>query len=202
MARTVRPDGGRHGSGMLYLTQDMSAILAEAESETKDRSLSKSIYFSPTALTFVRRMLENGGTIITDTMLISNGIDRTVLKGRNVQVRCFIDEPRVTELAEQRKVTRAEVAADFALSEPGMKLMVYGSAPAGIQRVMNRRAVEPLNEVCILAGATGFAGSIQLKERLVEGEITSIVLRGKKGGIPTTIALANAILHQIAGNMK
>ena len=58
---------------MPYMTQEMTSILAEIERETNDASLSQSIYFSPTALTHIKRLIEMGGTIITDTTLVENG---------------------------------------------------------------------------------------------------------------------------------
>ena len=55
-------------------------------------------------------------------------------------------------------------------------------------------------DVCVLAASTGFASVVQLKERLIDSDLTSIVVRGKKGGIPVTITILNAILREIAKN--
>ena len=113
---------------------------------------------------------------------------------------CFIDDPHVVYLAEQRHVTRAEVAVDYGLAVAGSKLMVVGSAPAAINRIISRRQHEPLSDVCVLAAPTGFASVVQMKERLMDSDLTSIVVRGKKGGVQTTAALLNAILREIAEN--
>ena len=58
MIRRTQGEGNRHGAGMPYLTQEMASILAEIERETNDSSLSQSIYFSPTALTHIKRLIE------------------------------------------------------------------------------------------------------------------------------------------------
>ena len=113
---------------------------------------------------------------------------------------CFIDDPQVVQLAEQRRVTRAEVAVDYGLAVPGPKLMVVGSAPAAINRMIIRRQHEPMSDVCVLAASAGFASAVQIKERLMDSDLTSIVVRGKKGGIPATISIVNAILREIAKN--
>ncbi len=170
------------------------------EAETKDAALSQSIYFGPTALTHIRRVLEMGGSIITDTTLVANDIDHRLLGDSKASIICFIDDPQVVALAEQRHVTRAEVAVDYGLAVPGPKLMVVGSAPAAINRIILRRQHEPLSEVCVLAAPTGFASVVQLKERLMDSDLTSIVIRGKKGGVPATVSLMNAILREIAEN--
>ena len=200
MIRRTQGEGNRHGIGIPYLTQEMSSILAEIERETGDPSLAQSIYFSPTALTHIKRLLDMGGTIVTDTTLVANGIDAGLMGSRGAKIACFIDEPQVITLAEQRRVTRAEVAVDYGLALAGPKLMVVGSAPAAINRMIRRRQHEPMSDVCVLAASTGFASAVQLKEKLIDSDLTSIVVRGKKGGIPATISILNSILREIAKN--
>lgn len=188
----------RHSDSTMYIPGEVTGLLANVGRAIGDSTLEQSVYFSPTALTHIRRMIQNGGTIITDTQLTASEIDRSAIAGKNVAIKCFIDSPKVTELARARGITRAEIAADYALAEPGAKLLVYGSAPAGLQHVLQLRQLKPFNEVCLLAGPTGFAGSIQLKERLTESDMTCIVIRGRKGGIPTTVSVLNALLNHVA----
>lgn len=200
--RRASGEGNRHRVGIPYLNQEMSAILSETEKETNDHALAQSIYFSPTALTHIKRLIEMGGSIITDTTLVANDIDRSLLGRNGAQVLCFIDDPQVVSLAEQRRITRAEIAVDYGLAVPGPKLMVVGSAPAAINRMIIRRQYEPMSDVCILAASTGFASVVQLKERLMDSDLTSIIVRGKKGGIPATVTILNNILREIAKNSQ
>jgi len=188
---------GRHRVGIPYLHQEMSNILAAVEQETGDLALAQSIYFSPTALTHIKRLVDMGGSIITDTMLVASDIHEELLGNKGAKVLCFIDDPQVVMLAEQRRVTRAEVAVDYGLAVPGPKLMVVGSAPSAINRLIQRRQREPMSDVCVLAAPSGFASAVQLKERLLDSDLASIIARGKKGGIPATVALVNAILKEI-----
>jgi len=196
--RRTSGEGGRHRVGIPYMSQEMSAIINEIEKETNDRALAQSIYFSPTALTHIKRLIEMGGTIVTDTTLVANDIDETLLGKSGAKVVCFIDDPQVVSLAEQRRVTRAEIAVDYGLALPGPKLMVVGSAPSAISRMIMRRQNEPMSDVCVLAASAGFASVVQLKEKLMDSDLTSIIVRGKKGGIPATITVINAILREIA----
>jgi len=196
----MQGEGSRHNIGLPYMTQEMTAILSEIERESGEASLSQSIYFSPTALTHIKRLIEMGGTIVTDTTLVATGIEPALMGNRGAKIACFIDDPQVIALAEQRRITRAEVAVDYGLALSGPKLMVVGSAPAAINRMIRRRQHEPMSDVCVLAASTGFASAVQLKERLIDSDLTSIVVRGKKGGIPATISILNAILREIAKN--
>ena len=200
MYRKAPGGDSRHRKGISYMTPEIANIISTVENENKDPSLGESIYFGPTALTHVKRLLEMGGTIITDTTLIANDINPVLLGGKGARIQCFIDDPQVVSLAVQRRVTRAEVAVDVGLAVSGPKLMVVGSAPAAINRVILRRQHEPMSDVCVLAAPTGFASVVQMKERLIDSDLTSIVVRGKKGGVPVTVSLVNAILKEIGQN--
>lgn len=195
--RKPQAEGNRHQNIFPYINQEVSDILLDIERETGDSSLMQSIYFGPTALTQIKRVIEAGGSIIADTMLVANGIDTRYLGSHGARVLCFIDDPAVVAVAEKRRVTRAEIAVDYGMQVPGPKLMVVGSAPAAISRIIARRHGEPMSDVCVLAAPTGFASVIQMKERLMESDMCCIVVRGKKGGVPATIAIVNAILKEI-----
>lgn len=198
LIKKIAGEGGRHRTVIPYMNQGMANILNCVEKETNDKALTQSIYFGPTALTHIKRLLDMGGSIIADTMLVANDINSSLLGNKGAKVLCFIDDPQVVSLAEQRHITRAEVAVDYGLTVPGPKLMVVGSAPAAINRMIIRRQHEPMSDVCVLAAPTGFASVVQLKERLLDSDLTSIIVRGKKGGIPATVAIVNAILQEIA----
>ena len=198
MIRSAKSDGSRHALGIPYLNQEMSNILAAVERETGDSALSQSIFFSPTALTHIKRLIDMGGSIITDTTIVMNEIDEGLLGDKGARILCFIDDPRVVTVAEQRHVTRAEIAVDYGLAVSGPKLMVVGSAPAAIQRILARRQHEPMSDVCVLAAPNSFASAVQLKERLLDSDMATIIARGKKGGTAATAVMVNAILNEIA----
>ena len=198
MYRKDAGENGRHRMGVPFVNPGMTNILNEIEKETKDRTLAQSIYFGPTALTHIKRLLDMGGTIITDTTLVANDIDMSLINNSTAKIMCFIDDPQVVSLAEQRHTTRAEVAVDYGLSVPGLKLLVVGSAPAAINRVIQRRQREPMSDVCVPAAPSGFASVVQLKERLMDSDLSTIIVRGKKGGISVTVTILNAILREIS----
>ena len=202
MARPLRHGPAARRTDTPYVSPQAAEIIKRVESITGDTPFAQSLQFSPTSLTHVKRLLATGGTIVVDTALLENNMDPILIDGTNAQIRCFIDEPEVVRLAEIRRSTRAEIAVDYGLAISGPKLMVVGSAPAAINRMIRRRQSEPMSDVCVLAASTGFASVVQLKEKLIDSDLTSIVVRGKKGGIPLTITILNAILREIAKNNK
>ena len=67
-----RKDAGekaRHRMGIPYFNQSTINILKQVEEEINDDTLGQSVYFGPTALTHIKRLIEMGGSIITDTTL-------------------------------------------------------------------------------------------------------------------------------------
>ena len=197
MARQPQRGAASRRFGIPYISAEVSEIIAQIEKDTADPQLAQSLQFSPTALTHIKRLVAAGGTILVDTQLITADIDYSTLEGTNTRVRCFIDDPEVLQLAEIRHTTRAEIAVDIGLAIPGPKLLVVGSAPAALNRVLIRRQHEPLSEVCVLAAPSGFANVVQLKEKLRDSDMAYIVARGKKGGTVVTDGILNAILRAI-----
>lgn len=181
---------------MPYVTSEMTAIMQHVERALGDEGVVESIHFSPTALTMIRHVMMTGGSIITDTTLALADVDRTLADKLGVKVDCFIDDPHVVMLAEQKHTTRAEVALDYALSLPGLKLIAVGSAPTALNRLLQRFQAGHMTDVVVVAAPTGFASVVQLKERVWDSQMPAIVVRGKKGGASMTVAILNALMAE------
>lgn len=195
--RRSKVEQPRLRQAMSYTTSEMQAIKDYVMRDLNDELLVQSIHFSPTSLTVLRRILMSSGTIVTDTSLVMAGIEEKYLAQLGLNVECYIDEPQVIEIAEIRKLTRAEIALDYALSSPGPKLIVIGSAPMALKKLLLHKKSDGMRDVVVLAAPTGFASVIQLKERLWESEeLSSIVVRGRNGGIKATASILNALLSE------
>lgn len=181
---------------MPYVTSEMAAIMEHVKAETSDEALAQGIHFSPTALTLVRRVMMTGGMIVADTGLALSDIDKQSARKLGVSTVCYLDDPQVLALAEQKRTTRAEVALDFALSQPGVKLLVVGSAPTALDRLLRRHQSEAQSDLVVLAAPTGFASVVQLKERIWESDLPAIVVRGKRGGTSAAVSIVNALMAE------
>lgn len=196
MQKKANREGARRKTAMPYVTSEMASIMERVSNETEDHDAVGNMHFSPTALTMIRHVMMTGGTIVTDTALTMGDIDREMAAKLGISVRCYIDDPQIMNMAEQKRTTRAEVALDYALSLPGLKLIAVGSAPMALNQLLRRAAVEPMNEVVVLAAPTGFASVVQLKERIWDSDLASIVVRGKKGGASVVVAILNALMTE------
>ena len=196
MQKKADREGARRKTAMPYVTSEMASIMERVGNAIEDQEMVGNMHFSPTALTMIRHVMMTHGTIVTDTSLTLGDIDRDMASKLGVSVQCFIDDPQIMGVAEQKRTTRAEVALDYALSLPGLKLIAIGSAPTAINRMLQRFQTEHMNDVVVLAAPTGFASVVQLKERVWESQMPAIVIRGKKGGAAMTVATLNALMAE------
>jgi len=189
-----RMTGERNSVPGYYPTEDVLNIISKVETETGDPGIRQSIHFSTGVISRIERQLSLGCTIIADSKLVYSGINREACSALPVQVECFMDDPQVVNFAMQKRTTRAEIAIERALTLPGPKLMVVGSAPMALNRLLQLHSQAPLREVCIIAAANGFANIVELKERIWESGLPCIVIRGRKGGAASAISITNALI--------
>lgn len=178
-----------------YLSESAQRVVQSVELETGDPSLRPSLHFSAGVVERIERELALGCTIIADSNLVQSGIDRTLLSQFPSELECFMDDPVVVSFAMQKHITRAEVAMERTLSVKGPKLIVVGSAPMALKRLLQLQQQATLHEVVVIAAATGFASAVELKERIWESGLPCIVVRGRKGGANAAIAVTNALLR-------
>ena len=193
-----RMSGERRPLTGFYPTEEVLNLISYVETETGDAGIRQSMHFSPGIISRIQRQMGLGLSIIADSNLVMSGIDRELCQQLPVRLECFMDDPQVVSFATQKRITRAEIAMDRALSLPGPKLIVVGSAPKALNRLLQIHAQTPLREVCIIAAATGFANIVELKERIWESGLPCIVVRGRKGGAASAIAITNALISGAA----
>lgn len=184
-----------------YQSESVLRVLERVVRETGDASLRLSLHFTPGVVERIERELILGCAVVADSNLISAGLDSEAAARLSLQPQCFMDNPSVVSMAAQRRITRAEVAVDHALSLDGSKILVVGSAPMALSRLLQLNQRTPLREVVIVAVATGFANVVELKEQLWESGLPCIVARGRRGGAGAAIALTNALLLDAAAHM-
>ena len=194
-----RKDGDfiRESGEERFLTEEMKALISEVEAELGNDSISQSIHFSTGVLNRLERQLTLGCTLISDTRLVIPMLDKNACSKLPVRLECFIDDPHVVSFATQKRVTRAEIAAERALSLPGSKILLVGGAPMALNRILQAHRLSPLVETTVIAAVTGFASVVDLKERLWDSGLPCIVVRGRAGGSAAAIAIMNALLKSV-----
>lgn len=180
-----------------FSSHETEAIIGRIRCRTADEQLAASVEFSPTAVSMIRRALIGDGLLIPDTETLASSVRAMLPAGCRAQVCCYLEDAAVGRMAEMRRVTRAEVAADLALSQSGPKVMIIGTAPAALSRVLCHRQKLPMSDVVVVTTVSGFAQAVELKERLRDSGLAYVVTRGRCGGPVAAEALMNSILEII-----
>ena len=108
----------------------------------------------------------------------------------------------IKPLGTQLNLSYLSDIGSYAMAVSGPKLIVVGSAPMALNRLLQMHEQNPLQEVTIIAAANGFASVVELKEKLWDSGLNCIVVRGRKGGAPVAIAITNALLNEAAERKK
>lgn len=181
-----------------FTSPETDAIVGRLKCRTADDQLAAAVEFSPTAVSMIRRVLIGDGLIVPDTETLAAAVRSMLPTGCRACVTCYLEDSTVSRMAESRRVTRAEVAADMALSQNGPKVMIIGTAPAALSRVLSHRQKLPMSDVVVVATVSGFAQAVELKERLRDSGLSYVVTRGRCGGPAAAEALMNSIVEIIA----
>jgi len=174
--------------------EEVNTVISQIEAAVEEVNLKECIHFSTGVLNRIEYHLKRGCTLITDTKLILGGLNADLCSKLSINLKCFLDNPQVVKQAKSKRVTRAEIAVDVALALPGPKIMIVGSAPMALKRILNIHNATPLVETTVIAVANGFASIVETKERIWDSGLPCIVVRGRNGGVNTAIAMTNVLL--------
>ncbi len=141
--------------------------------------------------------LQHGMPIYCDVEMVRSGIISRLLPAEN-DVRCTLNDKRVTDHANVISNTRSAAAVDFWNDIDG-SVVVVGNAPTALFRVMER-VLEGAGEPALVVGIpVGFVGAIESKQALAEfgSDLAFITVHGRRGGS----AMASAVVNALAGGL-
>ena len=134
-------------------------------------------------------------TIITDVTMAQNGIRKGALQRLGIQVKCYLNDPRVEEMAAQRGITRTQAGIRLAVEEHPNAMYVFGNAPTALMELctlIKRGVAAPLG---VVAAPVGFV-HVEESKHMVKpfAAVPKIIVEGRKGGRNLAATLVNAIL--------
>jgi precorrin-8X/cobalt-precorrin-8 methylmutase len=170
-----------HGSGQVDLVEDL-VIHARLVSAT-------------------RTALESGAPILCDVTMVATGVTRSRLP-RDNDVVCFIDDPRVSDLAAAWGTTRT--AAAVSLWEPALDgaVVAVGNAPTALFHLLEAILDGGPRPAAIVGCPVGFIGAAESKQALVDlaadhgVDIPYVTVRGRRGGSAMTSSALNALAQE------
>ena len=138
---------------------------------------------------------EGNITIITDVTMIVSGIRKPALERFNSEVKCYLHDSRVKEMAEKFGITRTQAGIRLAVKEHPNAIFVFGNAPTALIELTDQIKKGNCNPLGIVAAPVGFINVVESKHRTkVFADIPKVILEGRKGGSTLAATIINSAL--------
>ena len=182
-------------------TQDQKAVVERLiHTTTCFEQILDNIYFTKNAMDKMKSLLEQEAKLIVDTNMIRSGLSSFYLDKYNNEVICYVNEPKVFEMAKENKTTRSYGAVELAIKEFKDKPMILacGNAPTFIYATINTLIKEniDLSKVLLLLFPVGFVNVVESKEYgkefLEHFGVDGIILEGRYGASTMVVASLHA----------
>ena len=134
-------------------------------------------------------------TIISDVTMVTSGIRKGALQRLGVEAKCYLSDPRVAQMAEEKGITRTQAGIRLAVEEHPDALFAFGNAPTALMELCELIRKDKAHPAGIIAAPVGFV-HVRESKHMVKPfrEIPKIIVEGRKGGSNLAATLCNAIL--------
>jgi precorrin-8X/cobalt-precorrin-8 methylmutase len=156
--------------------------------------LQKHIRFTPGMAAAARAALRNGAPALCDARMVSEGITRARLPGRNAII-CTLDDPAVSSLAKAMRNTRSAAALELWRPHLDGAIVAIGNAPTALFHLLNILKDENCPRPAAIIGCpVGFVGAAEAKAALLaDPPAPTLTVEGRLGGSAVTVAAINAL---------
>jgi len=140
--------------------------------------------------------------ILCDVEMVKQGLTKRMLK---TEPLCFLNDPRVANLAKQKGDTRSMAALDLWVPYIEGSVVVIGNAPTALFRLLEMIKAGGPKPALIIGMPVGFVGAAESKQALwdlhEELGVECITLLGRQGGSAVSAASCNALLRCNLGEL-
>ncbi len=133
--------------------------------------------------------------IITDVTMVASGIRKGALARLGIEVKCLLNEPETTILAEKEGITRSQAGIRRAVELYPDALFAFGNAPTALAELCTLIHNKIAHPCGIIAAPVGFVHVCESKHMLLPfSNIPKIIVEGRKGGSNLAATLVNSTL--------
>ncbi len=134
--------------------------------------------------------IKDGKTIITDIEMVKAGINKRYRE----KVKCFVNAPKTTEIAEKGNVTRTAAGIRLAKELIHDNIVVIGNSPSACLELfaLIEQGIKP---AIIVATPVGFVNAAEVKEKILSFGVPCVVVKGVRGGTPSAVAIVNEMIE-------
>ena len=176
---------------------DHKWALLHAIHTTADFDMENILYTDPGAIEALYNKVRTGAlkAIVTDVTMVTSGIRKGALQRLGVEAKCYLSDPRVAQMAEEKGITRTQAGIRLAVEEHPDALFAFGNAPTALMELCELIRKGKAHPAGIIAAPVGFV-HVRESKHMVKPfrEIPKIIVEGRKGGSNLAATLCNAIL--------
>ena len=176
---------------------DHKWALLHAIHTTADFDMENILYTDPGAVETLYNKVRTGAlkTIVTDVTMVTSGIRKGALQRLGVEAKCYLSDPRVAQMAEEKGITRTQAGIRLAVEEHPDALFAFGNAPTALMELCDLIRKGKAQPAGIIAAPVGFV-HVRESKHMVKPfrNIPKIIIEGRKGGSNLAATLCNAIL--------
>lgn len=178
----------------ICLPEEEAPIIKRVIHTSADFDYCKTLCFSQDAVQILKKLIQDGADIVTDTNMALAGINKKALAQFGGQAHCFMADEEVALLAKQSNMTRAAVSMEKAAKIGKPVIFAIGNAPTALISLYALSKVRDWKPAFIIGVPVGFVNVEAAKELILSMDIPHIVNRGRKGGSSIAAAICNAVL--------
>ena len=176
---------------------DHKWALLHAIHTTADFEMERILHTDEGAVETLYNKVKGGNlrTIVTDVTMVTSGIRRGALERLGVEAKCYLTDPRTTEMAASLGITRTQAGIRLAVEEHPDALFAFGNAPTALMELCDLILQGKAHPAGIIAAPVGFV-HVRESKHMVKPfrDIPKIIIEGRKGGSNLAATLCNAIL--------
>ncbi len=176
---------------------DRKWALLHAIHTTADFDMESILYTDKGAVQGIYESIHCGDlkTIITDVTMAQSGIRKAALERLGMEVKCYLHDPRVADLASKHKITRTQAGIRLAAEEHPDALYVFGNAPTALIELCALIRKGLASPQGVVAAPVGFVNVRESKYMIKSfDKVRKIIIEGRKGGSNLAATLVNSIL--------
>lgn len=200
--------------GRAIMNESFRTILSELDSDglslehlwvalhcihtTADFGIARMLHLSTDVVPTLHQKFFSGKppVIVTDVRMVTSGIRKAMVDNLGIEVKCYLDDPRVAEMAVANGITRTQAGVQLAVEEHPDALYAFGNAPTALielTKFIRKGIASPCG---VVAAPVGFVNVKESKWRLKYGcsHIPAVIVEGRKGGSNVAATIINAIL--------
>lgn len=171
--------------------------LLHAIHTTADFEMENLLYSDENAVERLHALLVEGKvrTIVTDVTMAASGIRKRTLERLGLEVKCYLNDERVAQMASEKKITRTQAGIRLAVEEHPDALFVFGNAPTALMELCSLMRKQKAYPGGIIAAPVGFVHVCESKYMVKTfKEVPKLIIEGRKGGSNLAATLVNAIM--------